>query len=76
MPTAPKPKPPAETAAPETATSVLHPDILRMLPDTSDPEFQARLKAAIAALDPEDEADAMRWIEAVSMFDNEDAEEQ
>ncbi|WP_244619206.1 antitoxin MazE-like protein [Rhizobium sp. 18055] len=42
------------------------------VPDARDPSVKARIAAAIAALDPADEEDAMRWIEAVSEFDNED----
>ena len=43
-----------------------------VVPDARDPAVKARITAAIAALDPADEEDAMRWIEAVSEFDNED----
>lgn len=43
-----------------------------VVPDARDPAVKARIAAAIAALDPADEEDAMRWIEAVSEFDNED----
>ncbi|TWF52013.1 hypothetical protein [Neorhizobium alkalisoli] len=50
---------------------VLRPEIRAFIPDVNDPEFQARLKAAIATLDPEDEAEALRWIEAVSDYDAE-----
>ena len=56
----------------EPSTRILRPEIRLLVPDSNDPEVQARVKAAIAALDPDDEADAMRWIEAVSMLDNED----
>jgi hypothetical protein len=67
MPTAKK-----ETIGVEPPKGVLRADIRALMPDVNDPVVRARLKASIAALDPEDEADAMRWIEAVSMFDNED----
>jgi hypothetical protein len=50
---------------------VLRPEIRAFIPDVNDPEAQARLKAAIAALDPDDEAEALRWIEAVSDYDAE-----
>ncbi|MDM9648809.1 hypothetical protein [Rhizobium sp. S163] len=40
--------------------------------DTRDPEFRKLIAAQIAALDPEDEADAMRWIDAVSIFNDEE----
>jgi len=43
-----------------------------IVPDTRNPTVRARIAAAIAALDPDDEDDAMRWIESVSEFDNED----
>ena len=46
------------------------------VPDAGHPEVRARIKAAIAALDPEDEREAMRWIEAVSIFDNDDLEDK
>ncbi|CDZ36538.1 hypothetical protein NOJ28_12440 [Neorhizobium galegae] len=46
------------------------------VPDPNDPAVIARLKASLAALDPDDEADAIRWIEAVSMFDNEDSKHE
>ncbi len=40
--------------------------------DVRDPEFRKRIAAQVAALDPEDEAEAMRWIEAVSIFNDEE----
>jgi hypothetical protein len=40
--------------------------------DPHDPEFCKRIAEQIAALDPEDEAEAMRWIEAVSIFNDEE----
>ncbi|MBD8662106.1 hypothetical protein [Rhizobium sp. CFBP 8752] len=67
MPTARKPE-----AVETPLREVLHPERLVSVPDANDPVFRARLKAAIAAMDPEEEADVMRWIEAVSMFHNED----
>lgn len=56
----------------EPSKNVLRPEIRALVPNVNDPEVQARVKAAIAALDPEDEAEALRWIEAVSLFDNEE----
>lgn len=56
----------------EPPKHILRADIRALVPDANDPEVKARLKAAIAAMDPEEEAEALRWIEAVSMFDNED----
>lgn len=47
-------------------------EIRLLVPDARDPEVQARLKAAIEKLDPDDERESMRWIENVSLFDNED----
>jgi hypothetical protein len=50
-------------------------EVRLLIPDERHPEVIARTKAAIAALDPEDEREAMRWIEAVSIFnDDPDAE--
>lgn len=46
-----------------------------VLPDARSPEVRARIAAQMANLDPEEEAEALRWIEAVSMFDNEDLDE-
>ena len=43
-----------------------------VVPDARDPAVKARVAAAIAALDPADEEDALRWIEAVSQFDDEE----
>jgi hypothetical protein len=40
-----------------------------IVPDARDPIVKARVAAAVAALDPADEEDALRWIEAVSEFD-------
>jgi hypothetical protein len=55
----------------EPQKHVLRAEVRALIPDVNDPELQARMKAAIAALDPEDEADAIRWIEAVSDYDAE-----
>lgn len=41
-----------------------------IVPNARDPVVQARAAAAIAALDPADEEDAMRWIEVVQAFDH------
>ena len=40
--------------------------------DPHDPEFLKRIAQQIAALDPEEEEEAMRWIEAVSIFNDEE----
>jgi len=37
--------------------------------DARSEEVRRRIADAVARLDPEDERDAMRWIEAVSAFD-------
>lgn len=60
----------------EQPGNILRPGIQAMVPDLKDPAVRARLKASIAALDPEDEAEAIRFIEAVSMFDNEDRDQE
>ncbi len=52
--------------------SVLRREIAAALPDPNDPEVLARLKAARAAMNEEAEEEALRWMETVSMFDNED----
>ncbi len=51
-------------------------EVRLIVPDARDPVVKARLAAAIAALDPAVEEDALRWIESVSEFDNEDRTEQ
>ena len=38
-------------------------------PDPRDPAVRARIAENIAGLDPKHEEEAMRWIEAVSIFD-------
>lgn len=43
--------------------------LLSMMPDLRSPEVRARIAAQMANLDPEEEAEALRWIEAVSDFD-------
>jgi len=40
--------------------------------DPGDPEFRKRIAEQVAALDPVDEAEVMRWIEAVSIFNDEE----
>jgi hypothetical protein len=60
----------------EPPGNILRPGIQAMVTDLKDPAVRARLKASIAALDPEDEAEAIRFIEAVSMFDNEDLDQE
>jgi hypothetical protein len=43
---------------------------LRLLvPDARDPAVRARIAEQVRNLDPEDEAEAMRWIEAVTKID-------
>jgi hypothetical protein len=48
-------------------------EVRLMVPDARSPAVRRRIAEQVAALDPEDEEEAMRWIEAVSEFDN-DAE--
>jgi hypothetical protein len=50
-------------------------EVRLLVPDARHPDVIERTKAAVAALDPEDEREAMRWIDAVSIFnDDPDAE--
>jgi len=44
-----------------------------VVPDARSEEVRRRVAAAVARLNPENERDALRWIEAVSEFDNDDA---
>jgi hypothetical protein len=48
-------------------------DVRLVMPDPRSPAVRRRVAAAVGALDPDDEDEAMRWIEAVSEFDLEDA---
>ena len=41
-------------------------EVRLVVPDARDPAVRARVAEEIRSLDPEREADAMRWIEAVS----------
>ena len=43
-----------------------------VVPDARSEEVRRRVAAAVARLDPDSERDALRWIEAVSEFDNDD----
>jgi len=40
-----------------------------VVPDARSEEFRKQVAAEVAMLNPEDEEEAMRWIEAVSEFD-------
>ncbi|HEY1796947.1 MAG TPA: antitoxin MazE-like protein [Stellaceae bacterium] len=40
-----------------------------VVPDARSEEFRRQVAAEVAMLNPEDEEEAMRWIEAVSEFD-------
>lgn len=51
-------------------------EVRLLVPDPGDPDVRARVKAAITALDPEDERQSMRWIENVSLFDNEEQDSE
>ena len=44
-------------------------EIRMNLPDARSERVRARVAASVASLDPQDEEDALRWIEAVSEFD-------
>jgi hypothetical protein len=43
-----------------------------IVPDARSPVVRRRIAKQVAALDPKKEAETMRWIEAVSMFDNDE----
>jgi hypothetical protein len=43
-----------------------------VVPDPRSPLVRQRIADQVAQLDPADEADALRWIEAVSEFDSPD----
>ncbi|MGF9692243.1 hypothetical protein AAIH46_05460 [Rhizobium sp. 0TCS1.26] len=45
---------------------VLRSEIYASLPDMKDPEVLARVKASIAALDPEEEHAILEWMEKVA----------
>jgi hypothetical protein len=47
-------------------------EIRLIVPDTRTAEFRQRVAEEIARLNPEDEEEAMRWIEAVSRRDVKD----
>jgi hypothetical protein len=49
-------------------------EVRLLVPDVRHPDVIARTKAAIAALDPEDELESMLWIEAVTAPDHEDSD--
>jgi len=42
--------------------------LLRTVPDPHSPEVRQRIAEQVVQLDPADEEDALRWIEAVSEF--------
>jgi hypothetical protein len=44
-----------------------------VVPDARSEEVRRRVAAAVARLNLDSERDALRWIEAVSEFDNDDA---
>lgn len=44
----------------------------RQVMDPRDPEFRKQIAAQVAALDPEDEREVLEWIEAVSIFHDEE----
>jgi hypothetical protein len=50
----------------EPRRHILRPEIRSLIPDANDPEVQTRLKAAIAALDPEEEREILEWMEKVA----------
>jgi len=44
-------------------------EVRLVVPDARDPAVRARVAEEVRKLNPEHEAEAMRWIEAVSIFD-------
>ncbi|CAN5130826.1 hypothetical protein BH10PSE8_BH10PSE8_12070 [soil metagenome] len=50
-------------------------EVRLLLPDARSPEVRARIAEQVARLDPDDELEALRWIESVSEFDNPDEPE-
>ena len=44
-------------------------EVRLVVPDARDPAVRARVAAEVKNLDPEHKAESMRWIEAVSIFD-------
>ena len=44
-------------------------EVRLVVPDARDPEVRARVAEEVRNLNPADEEEAMRWIEAVSIFD-------
>ena len=49
-------------------------EVRLLVPDVRSPAFRRRLARQIARLDPQTEREAMEWIEAVSEFDNPEAD--
>jgi hypothetical protein len=47
-------------------------EVRLLLPDARSPQVRTRIAEQVARLDPADEFEALRWIEAVSEFDNPD----
>lgn len=47
-------------------------EVRLLLPDARSSAVRARIAEQVAHLDPSDELEALRWIEAVSEFDNPD----
>lgn len=47
-------------------------EIRLVIPDARSEVVRRRIAEQVARLDPEDEEEAMAWIEAISEFDNDD----
>lgn len=45
-------------------------EVRLVMPDARSPEVRRRIAEQVTRLDPADEQEALRWIEAVSVFDN------
>lgn len=63
-----------QNAVRDTRTRLPMREVRLLVPDARHPDVIAQTRAAIAALDLEDEEEAMRWIEAVTALDHEDSD--
>ncbi len=61
-----------QDAVRDTRTGLPMREVGLLVPDARHPDVIAQTRAAIAALDPEDEEEAMRWIKAVAFWNDEE----
>ena len=54
------------------SSTVISPEIREHLLDLKSPEAQARLAAAIASLDPDEEREILEWMESVADWDEDE----